>query len=105
MKVSTKGRYGLRAMIDLASNTVNGIPVFLSEIARRQTFRDVPKKTNNSQSHRFSCLVHQIVYPDMEHFRFRKVIHRPFPDLVFVVDRILHPRYPITRRSLRGNVF
>lgn len=36
MKISTKGRYGLRAMIDLASNCSNGTPVFLSEIARRQ---------------------------------------------------------------------
>jgi Rrf2 family protein len=36
MKISTKGRYGLRAMIDLAVNGVNGVPVFLSDIARRQ---------------------------------------------------------------------
>ncbi len=36
MKISTKGRYGLRAMIDLASHGRNGTPVFLSEIARRQ---------------------------------------------------------------------
>lgn len=36
MKISTKGRYGLRAMIDLACNGVSGTPVFLSEIARRQ---------------------------------------------------------------------
>ncbi len=36
MKISTKGRYGLRAMIDLASNGAGGTPVFLSEIARRQ---------------------------------------------------------------------
>jgi len=36
MKISTKGRYGLRAMIDLASNGRNGTPIFLSEIARRQ---------------------------------------------------------------------
>jgi Rrf2 family protein len=36
MKISTKGRYGLRAMIDLASNGAGGAPVFLSEIARRQ---------------------------------------------------------------------
>lgn len=36
MKISTKGRYGLRAMIDLAINGTNGIPVFLSDIAKRQ---------------------------------------------------------------------
>jgi Rrf2 family protein len=41
MKISTKGRYGLRAMIDLASQNRNGIPIFLSEIARRQ---DVSEK-------------------------------------------------------------
>lgn len=36
MKISTKGRYGLRAMIDLAVNGANGTPVFLSDIAKRQ---------------------------------------------------------------------
>jgi Rrf2 family protein len=36
MKISTKGRYGLRAMIDLAANGTSGIPVFLSDIAKRQ---------------------------------------------------------------------
>ncbi len=36
MRISTKGRYGLRAMIDLAENYTNGTPVFLSDIARRQ---------------------------------------------------------------------
>lgn len=36
MRISTKGRYGLRAMIDLASHGRNGTPVFLSEIAKRQ---------------------------------------------------------------------
>ena len=36
MKVSTKGRYGLRAMMDLAAHQSDGKPVFLSEIARRQ---------------------------------------------------------------------
>jgi Rrf2 family protein len=41
MKISTKGRYGLRAMIDLASHGRNGTPVFLSEIAKRQ---DVSEK-------------------------------------------------------------
>ena len=41
MKISTKGRYGLRAMIDLASHGRSSAPVFLSEIARRQ---DVSEK-------------------------------------------------------------
>lgn len=41
MKISTKGRYGLRAMIDLASQGRSSTPVFLSEIARRQ---DVSEK-------------------------------------------------------------
>ena len=41
MKISTKGRYGLRAMIDLASHGRSSTPVFLSEIARRQ---DVSEK-------------------------------------------------------------
>src|SRR5208283_2103824 len=36
MKVSTKGRYGLRAMMDLAASQGEGKPVFLSDIARRQ---------------------------------------------------------------------
>lgn len=36
MKVSTKGRYGLRAMIDLAAHQTEGRPVFLTEIAKRQ---------------------------------------------------------------------
>lgn len=36
MKISTKGRYGVRAMMDLASHTQNGTPVFLSDIAKRQ---------------------------------------------------------------------
>ncbi len=36
MKVSTKGRYGLRAMVDIAMHAQNGNPVFLSEIAKRQ---------------------------------------------------------------------
>jgi Rrf2 family cysteine metabolism transcriptional repressor len=35
MKISTKTRYGLRAMIDLAVNSANP-PVSLSEIAKRQ---------------------------------------------------------------------
>lgn len=36
MKISTKGRYGLRAMMDLAANSVSGTPVYLSDIAKRQ---------------------------------------------------------------------
>jgi Rrf2 family protein len=36
MKISTKGRYGLRAMMDLAAHQGDGKPVFLSDIARRQ---------------------------------------------------------------------
>ncbi|MBE5921707.1 MAG: Rrf2 family transcriptional regulator [Lachnospiraceae bacterium] len=36
MKISTKGRYALRLMIDLASN-LNGEPVQIKEIAARQT--------------------------------------------------------------------
>jgi Rrf2 family transcriptional regulator, cysteine metabolism repressor len=36
MKVSTKGRYGLRAMMDLAAHQGEGKPVFLSDIAKRQ---------------------------------------------------------------------
>jgi Rrf2 family transcriptional regulator, cysteine metabolism repressor len=36
MKISTKGRYGLRAMMDLAMHGQNGLPVFLSDIVKRQ---------------------------------------------------------------------
>jgi Rrf2 family cysteine metabolism transcriptional repressor len=36
MKISTKGRYGLRAMMDIAMHAQNGLPVFLSDIVRRQ---------------------------------------------------------------------
>jgi Rrf2 family transcriptional regulator, cysteine metabolism repressor len=36
MKISTKGRYGLRALVDLAINGKNGLPVLLSDIAKRQ---------------------------------------------------------------------
>jgi Rrf2 family protein len=41
MKISTKGRYGLRAMIDLAEFSKNATPVYLSDIAKRQ---DVSEK-------------------------------------------------------------
>ncbi|OPX96155.1 MAG: HTH-type transcriptional regulator CymR [Syntrophorhabdus sp. PtaB.Bin006] len=36
MKISTKGRYGLRAMIDLATYGASDTPVYLSDIAKRQ---------------------------------------------------------------------
>jgi Rrf2 family transcriptional regulator, cysteine metabolism repressor len=36
VKISTKGRYGLRAMIDIAMHAQDGLPVFLSDIVRRQ---------------------------------------------------------------------
>jgi Rrf2 family cysteine metabolism transcriptional repressor len=50
VKISTKGRYGLRAMIDLAINGVNGVPVFLSDIAKRQ------KVSEKYLEHIFSAL-------------------------------------------------
>lgn len=40
MKISTKGRYGLRAMIDLATHGASGTPVYLSDIAKRQGISD-----------------------------------------------------------------
>ncbi len=36
MKISTKGRYGLRALIDLAEWGSESSPVYLSDIAKRQ---------------------------------------------------------------------
>jgi Rrf2 family transcriptional regulator, cysteine metabolism repressor len=36
MKLSTKGRYGLRAMMDLAAHQKGSVPVFLSDVAKRQ---------------------------------------------------------------------
>ena len=36
MKISTKGRYGLRAMLDLALNGRNGEPVCVQSISKRQ---------------------------------------------------------------------
>jgi Rrf2 family protein len=36
MKISTKGRYGLRAMLDLATHGNEGTPVYLSDIAKRE---------------------------------------------------------------------
>jgi Rrf2 family transcriptional regulator, cysteine metabolism repressor len=40
MKVSTKGRYGLRAMMDLAAHQGDGKPVFLTDIAKRQNISE-----------------------------------------------------------------
>jgi Rrf2 family transcriptional regulator, cysteine metabolism repressor len=40
MKVSTKGRYGLRAMMDLAMCQTDATPVYLSSIAKRQNISD-----------------------------------------------------------------
>jgi Rrf2 family protein len=40
MRVSTKGRYGLRAMMDLAANQKDDVPVFLADIARRQAISE-----------------------------------------------------------------
>ncbi|HPP06812.1 MAG TPA: Rrf2 family transcriptional regulator [Syntrophorhabdaceae bacterium] len=40
MKISTKGRYGLRSMIDLAINSANNTPVFISDIAKRQNLSE-----------------------------------------------------------------
>jgi Rrf2 family cysteine metabolism transcriptional repressor len=36
MKISTKGRYGLRALVDLSIYGKTGAPVLLSDIAKRQ---------------------------------------------------------------------
>ena len=35
MKISTKGRYGLRLILDIAKNQING-PVMLKDVAKRQ---------------------------------------------------------------------
>jgi Rrf2 family cysteine metabolism transcriptional repressor len=40
MKVSTRGRYGLRAMMDLEAHQKEGTPVFLSDIAKRQAISE-----------------------------------------------------------------
>ena len=40
MKISTKGRYGLRMMIDIASEDQNEGPVSVRDIARRQSLSD-----------------------------------------------------------------
>lgn len=36
MKLSTKGRYGLRAMVDLALNSEDGTPVSIQSISQRE---------------------------------------------------------------------
>ncbi len=36
MKISTKGRYGLRAMMDLAMHSNENVPIYLSDIAKRE---------------------------------------------------------------------
>jgi len=40
MKLSTRSRYGMRAMVDLASHSENGEPVSLRDIADRQGVSD-----------------------------------------------------------------
>ena len=40
MKLSTKGIYGLRAMVDLAVNSNNDAPVSLNSIAKRQNISE-----------------------------------------------------------------
>jgi hypothetical protein len=52
MKISTKGRYGLRALIDLSINGRNGLPVLLSDIAKRQGISDKYLEQIATQLHR-----------------------------------------------------
>jgi Rrf2 family transcriptional regulator, cysteine metabolism repressor len=52
MKISTKGRYGLRALIDLSTNGKNGLPVLLSDIAKRQGISDKYLEQIATQLHR-----------------------------------------------------
>ena len=52
MKISTKGRYGLRALIDLSINGKNGFPVLLSDIAKRQGISDKYLEQIATQLHR-----------------------------------------------------
>lgn len=40
MKISSKGRYGVRALIDLATHGEEHTPVYLSDIAKRQGISD-----------------------------------------------------------------
>lgn len=41
MKLSTKGRYGLRALIDLAIHSNQGQPITLTSIAERQSISEI----------------------------------------------------------------
>lgn len=41
MKLSTKGRYGLRALIDLAVHSVTNQPITLTSIAERQEISEI----------------------------------------------------------------
>lgn len=50
MKISTRGRYGLRSMIDLAINSSDNTPVYISDIAKRQ------KVSEKYLEHIFSAL-------------------------------------------------
>ncbi|HVN97460.1 MAG TPA: Rrf2 family transcriptional regulator [Syntrophorhabdaceae bacterium] len=52
MKISTKGRYGLRALIDLSRNGKNGLPVLLCDIAKRQGISDKYLEQIATQLHR-----------------------------------------------------
>jgi Rrf2 family protein len=52
MKISTKGRYGLQALIDLSLNGRNGLPVLLSDIAGRQAISDKYLEQIATQLHR-----------------------------------------------------
>jgi Rrf2 family protein len=40
MKISTKGRYALRLMLDLAAHGGDGVPVSLKDVAQRQGLSD-----------------------------------------------------------------
>ena len=40
MKISTKGRYALRLMLDLAVHGGDGLPVSLKDVSRRQQLSD-----------------------------------------------------------------
>ena len=41
MRISTKGRYALRLMLDIAMNDAEGKPVRVKDIAKRQDIYDV----------------------------------------------------------------